>query len=152
GTGYTVELKDADENQIACNTNTDLSEVIHIKSVGTASGQAQRSIEAAVAASGVIVCEKDISYGFTGEGKYAFSFSSADCGGALPTNSYIGIQKEISFCGGEYNTGVLENGETYGTDFQGTVTGPGISAWVVDPCSWGGSGIQGRAIIVYIKK
>ncbi|MFA7209783.1 MAG: hypothetical protein WC120_05930, partial [Parcubacteria group bacterium] len=52
GTGYTVELKDADENQIACNTNTDLSEVIHIKSVGTASGQAQRSIEAAVAAGG----------------------------------------------------------------------------------------------------
>ncbi|MDP1884791.1 MAG: hypothetical protein Q8L10_05540 [Candidatus Moranbacteria bacterium] len=51
-TGYTVELKDADENKIACNTNTDLSEVIHIKSVGTASGQAQRSIEAAVAAGG----------------------------------------------------------------------------------------------------
>ena len=52
-TGYTVELKDADENKIACNTNTDLSEVVHIKSVGTASGQAQRSIEAAVAASDI---------------------------------------------------------------------------------------------------
>jgi len=49
-TGYTVELKDADENKIACNSATDIAEVVHIKSVGTASGQAQRSIEAAVAA------------------------------------------------------------------------------------------------------
>ena len=50
-TGYSVELKDASEAKIACDDNAKtISEVAHIKSVGTASGQAQRSIEAAVAA------------------------------------------------------------------------------------------------------
>jgi hypothetical protein len=52
GAGYVVELKIADGtgNAITADCTTDkLSDIIAIKSVGTASGQAQRSIEAAVA-------------------------------------------------------------------------------------------------------
>ncbi|MDP1620560.1 MAG: FISUMP domain-containing protein [Candidatus Moranbacteria bacterium] len=63
GTDYTVELKDADENKIACNSATDIAEVVHIKSVGTASGQAQRSIEAAVAGCGNDIIKDSITYG-----------------------------------------------------------------------------------------
>lgn len=88
----------------------------------------------------LIICEKNFSVSATNNNGY--TFVSADCGGTLPDNTYIGVLSKYGIPGGEYHPNVINAGETVGG-----YAGPGFFVWSVSAAAG-----TGYVRIVFIKK
>ncbi|MFZ2188264.1 MAG: LamG-like jellyroll fold domain-containing protein [Candidatus Moraniibacteriota bacterium] len=83
------------------------------------------TIQATAAGSGgsQIVCTKT-GWQDGGGGSYDFTFTASDCGGTLPSASYVGVVAKAEICGGLQTFKVLNAGDP---------NGPGINIYS-DPC------------------